>query len=165
MSMSEAASSEKTLKYQLKGAQRQQALEGCLARIKAWGLTMPSAEVLVSDWELGEFGDTGLIEFWIANEEDAGYCGKFLFVFDGQTCPFHHHAAKHETFLVLKGQVRMTVDGQARMMKEGDLLTMPPGAEHSFTGVGDALLIEVSMPCMLKDNFFQDKRIGEDGIV
>ena len=25
-----------------------------------------------------------LIEFWIANEMDAGYCAKYLFVFDGQ---------------------------------------------------------------------------------
>jgi len=163
--MSEAASSEKTLRYQLKGAQRQQALKKCLAKIKDWGLTMPTREVLVSDWELGEFEKTGLIEFWIANEEDAGYCGKFLFVFDGQTCPLHHHATKHETFFVLKGRVRMTVDGQTRIMKEGEVLTMPPGTEHSFTGLGDALLIEVSMPCMLEDNFFADKRIGENGVI
>ena len=38
-----------------------------------------------------------LIENWVVNEEDEGYCGKFLFVFDGQMCPCHYHPFKHDT--------------------------------------------------------------------
>jgi len=151
--------------YQVSGEQRQQALASCLAAIRQWGLTMPDVEPLVLDFGLGKFAEIGEIEFWVANEESAGYCGKFLFVADGQTCPYHKHARKHETFFVMKGQVRMVIDEAEKFLGEGDLLVMPPGQSHSFTGVGPALLLEVSMPSMRQDNFFADKAIGENGVI
>jgi len=163
--MGEVSSSEKTMQYQVKGAERERILRKCMDKIAEWGLTMPTGQVLVSDWQLADFEKTGLIEFWIANEGQAGYCGKFLFVFDGQTCPYHRHRTKHETFYVLKGKVDMTVNGETRTLNQGDVLSMPPGTMHSFTGLGDALLVEVSMPCIVGDNFFEDKRIGEEGVI
>jgi quercetin dioxygenase-like cupin family protein len=151
--------------YQLLGAERQRALAHCRATIRGWGLTMPPVQPLVLDFGLGRFGEIGEIEFWVANEEEAGYCGKLLFVADGQTCPDHRHAIKHETFFVVKGCVRMLVDGEARLLSEGDLLVMPPGQRHSFTGVGPALLLEVSMPSRRRDNFFADPAIGAQGVI
>ena len=47
-----------------------------------WGFTPPNTDPLVFDFGLNNFMKTGEVEFWIANEVDAGYCGKFLFVFD-----------------------------------------------------------------------------------
>jgi N-acetylneuraminate synthase len=117
------------------------------------------------DFGLGRFDEIGEIEYWVANEEGAGYCGKFLFVGDGQTCPYHAHDIKHETFFVLKGSVRMVIDGQERLLAEGDTLVMPPGQRHSFTGVGPALLLEVSMPSRRNDNFFENKAIGDEGVI
>jgi len=122
-------------------------------------------EPLPLHFGLHDFYTIGETEFWIANEEAAGYCGKFLFVFDGQTCPYHRHQVKHETFFVVKGRVRMRIDDDVRELSEGDVLPMAPGTGHSFTGIGDALLLEASMPCMLQDNFFEDKRIGKDGVI
>lgn len=156
---------ETSFPFQVIGEKRRQALERCRSVIQSWGLTMPEVEPLALDFGLGKFDEIGEIEFWIANEEEAGYCGKFLFVEDGQTCPYHQHAKKHETFFVLKGQVRMVVDDEERILKEGDNLVMPPGQRHSFTGVGPALLLEVSMPSTRQDNFFADKNIGDDGII
>jgi quercetin dioxygenase-like cupin family protein len=130
-----------------------------------WGLTMPAGEPLVLDFGLGRFSEIGEIEFWVANEEEAGYCGKFLFVEDRQTCPYHRHDIKHETFFVMKGRVRMVIDGAERILSEGELLVMPPGQRHSFTGVGPALLLEVSMPSRRSDNFFADDAIGEHGVI
>jgi quercetin dioxygenase-like cupin family protein len=151
--------------YQLVGEERQHALARCLETIRGWGLTMPAGAPLVLDFGLGRFDEIGEIEFWVANEEEAGYCGKFLFVADGQTCPYHRHDIKHETFFVMKGAVRMVIDGEAQILSEGDLLVMPPGQRHSFTGVGPALLLEVSMPSRRNDNFFADQGIGEDGVI
>jgi quercetin dioxygenase-like cupin family protein len=147
------------------GPKREQVIAEVKAQIAEWGLTMPPVEPLPLHFGLDDFRVTGETEFWVANEEEAGYCGKFLFVFDGQTCPYHQHAMKKETFFVLKGQVRMKVGEEERVLSEGDLLTMPPGVAHSFTGLGPALLLEVSMPSILQDNFFADKRIGEDGVI
>jgi N-acetylneuraminate synthase len=129
------------------------------------GPNKPQGEPLALHFGLNRFEEIGEIEFWVANEVDEGYCGKFLFVFDGQTCPYHHHAKKHETFYIVKGSVRMRIGDGEREMKEGDHLAMPPGTGHSFTGMGDALLLEVSSPSVLQDNFFENKDIGDNGVI
>jgi len=151
--------------FSLVGEERQRAIERCQEVLRGWGLTMPAFDPLVLDFGLGRFHEIGEIEYWIANEETAGYCGKFLFVDDGQTCPYHHHAVKHETFFVLKGRLRMVVDGEERVLEQGDTLVMPPGKAHSFTGIGPALVLEVSMPSIRQDSFFADRAIGDDGVI
>lgn len=157
---------EQPFPYQLTGEARQRALQRCQEAIAAWGLAMPTTfDPLVLDFGLGRFAEVGETEFWVANEEQAGYCGKFLFVDDGQTCPYHRHDRKHETFFILKGRVRMVVDGEARLMNEGDTLVMAPGLKHAFTGLGPALILEVSMPSTRGDNFFADQGIGEGGVI
>jgi N-acetylneuraminate synthase len=151
--------------FQVTGEKRKKALQHCRETIQGWGLTMPDVEPLALDFGLGRFDEIGEIEFWVANEEEFGYCGKFLFVGDGQTCPYHKHDQKHETFFVMKGQVRMVIDGEEKVLQEGDTLVMPPGQRHSFTGIGPALLLEVSMPSIRQDNFFAEKAIGDAGVI
>ncbi len=145
---------------QMQAGLREEALNKFAARLGAWGLAMPLVEPLVLDFGVGDFARTGLIEYWVANELGAGYCGKYLFVFDGQQCPAHSHAHKHETFFVVKGEVILNVNGEDRRMKAGDVLAMPPGDVHSFTGRGDALLLECSTPCHPADNRFVDPRVS-----
>ncbi|UCH36014.1 MAG: cupin domain-containing protein, partial [Armatimonadota bacterium] len=142
---------------ELQGPAREEAIAGIRKQLAEWGLTMPAVEPLPLHFGLNRFSEIGETEFWIANEPELGYCGKFLFLFDGQTCPFHSHRLKHETFFILKGTIRMTTDEGERMMREGDLLPMPPGMGHAFTGVGAALVLEVSKPSIEGDNFFADK--------
>jgi quercetin dioxygenase-like cupin family protein len=152
--------------YQVLGEERERVLARVRGVIAGWGLTMPSAyDPLVLDFGLGCFSETGEVEFWVINEEENGYCGKFLFVDDGQTCPYHEHARKHETFMVMKGQVKMVVDGTPRIMNEGDTLVMEPGKRHAFTGIGPALILECSMPSMRGDNFFENRAIGDKGTI
>ena len=150
---------------ELSGAERERALTACKRQIASWQLAMPEVTPLVLNFGLDDFYGSGLIEYWVADETDRGYCGKFLFVFDGQECPCHRHEMKHETFFVMKGSVEMTVNGKARVLKEGDVLAVPPGDRHSFRGVGPALLLEVSQPSVTGDNFFENEEIGEDGVI
>jgi len=154
---------DKGLSISVQGPLREEALARFAAQLKQWNLAMPAVEPLVLDFGLGEFDKIGLIEYWVANEEAAGYCGKFLFVFDGQTCPKHHHKAKLETFFVVKGQVEMEYDGRVWMMNPGDTLRVACGHPHRFTGRGPALLLEVSRPCVIDDNYFADPRIPIGG--
>ncbi|HOL68094.1 MAG TPA: cupin domain-containing protein, partial [bacterium] len=88
------------------------------------------------------------------------YCGKFLFMFKGQTCLAHHHRKKHETFFIVKGRVAMRVKGKKLLMKPGDVLPMPQKTIHTFTALTDALILEVSLPSLKGDNFFEDKKLG-----
>ncbi len=153
----------KGLDIAMTGAPARRALTACRKQLRAWGVAMPRVTPLVLDFGLGEFSQTGLIEYWIANEAAAGYCGKYLFVSGGQSCPEHCHQRKHETFFVTKGRVRMRCAGQTLIMKEGDVLPVAPGQKHSFTGIGPALLLELSMPCEIADNFFSNRQIPIGG--
>jgi len=141
------------------GKLHDEALTACARQLAAWSVAMPPVEPLVLDFGLGEYWKTGLIEYWIANEATAGYCGKYLFVFDGQTCPLHSHVKKHETFFLVRGRARVVMDGREQIMAEGDVLPMAPRRKHSFTGIGPALFLELSMPCEVDDNRFEDARI------
>jgi len=151
--------------FELHGPERDDAIGAIRQQIDAWGLTMPSVTPLVLHFGLGRFAQIGETEFWIANEPEVGYCGKFIFVFDGQTCPYHHHEMKHETFFIVKGRILMKIGNEERVMSAGDVLPMPPGVGHSFTGLGPALILEVSLPSVLRDNFFADRDIGDSGII
>ena len=133
------------------------------AQLAEWELAMPAVEPLVLDFGLGDFYHTGLIEYRIANETEAGYCGKFLFLFDGQTCPMHHHDVKLETFFIVRGCFQVTYAGRSFDMHPGDVLRVETGHPHAFTGKGPALLLEVSKPSIIDDNYFQDPRIPIGG--
>jgi mannose-6-phosphate isomerase-like protein (cupin superfamily) len=153
---------EKALKVEegvLSGAEREKALKAFHAQTQAWDVALPHVEPLIWHFGLNDFYHTGLIEYWIANEAEAGYCAKYLYLFDGQTCPTHLHRTKVETFFVVKGKARMVCDGVACEMKPGDTFLVPAGKFHSFTGIGPLLLLEVSMPCVVDDNLFEDSRV------
>ena len=150
---------------EVQGPARQKVLADIQDQMAAWGLKMPPVTPLAMQFGLNQFMEIGETEFWVANDTEHGYCGKLLFLFAGQTCPYHHHRLKHETFFIVKGTLRMKMGEEELIMHEGDLLAMPPGVGHSFTGVGPALVLEVSMPSILQDNFFADKRIGQDGVI
>ena len=154
---------DKAADISLAGPEAERALDEFHRQIETWGLVMPPAEPLVLDFGLKRFEQVGLIEYWVANELKAGYCGKYLFVFDGQTCPSHSHRQKHETFYIVKGRVSMTYDGDTREMGPGDVLPVEQGKTHSFTGIGPALLLECSMPCLIDDNYFDDTTIPIGG--
>lgn len=155
---------EKGLAISLTGTEAETALEGFRRQITAWDIAMPNIEPLVLDFGLGHFMDTGLIEAWIANEAGAGYCGKYMFVFADQTCPMHQHQEKLETFFIVKGQVRMKYGKDSFVMNPGDTLKVETGIYHSFTAVNEpALLLELSKPCVIDDNYFEDTRIPIGG--
>ncbi len=150
---------------ELQGTSRTEALTAIGKQIADWALTMPAVDPICLHFGLNDFYTMGETEFWIANETEHGYCGKYLFVFDGQTCPHHFHKMKHETFFVVKGSIRMRTDEKDLIMEQGAVLVMPPGVAHSFTGIGAALVLEVSQPSVLQDNFFTDERIGQNGVI
>lgn len=142
---------------------RRDALARAARQMAHWNLAMPGVtEPLVWDFGLGEFARVGLVEYWIANEESAGYCGKYLLCFDGQSCPMHSHRIKHETFFLTRGEARLTIAGQERTLLPGDSAPIAPGVVHGFTAInGPALLLELSMPCDPADNVFVDPRIAQ----
>lgn len=151
---------ERISNIELMGPTRESALKCFYKQMKDWGEALPKIPKFhVLDFGLGEFAKTGLIECWIANEFEIGYCAKYLFLFDEQSCPYHWHREKYETFFIVRGSVEMICDGVKRIMKPGEVLAMDVNSKHGFRGVGSALLLEISKPCFVEDNFFEDHRI------
>lgn len=152
--------------FELHGAERDEAQQKAAQVFAEWGLTMPSGDVLTPHFGLNDFYRIGEIEYWIVNDRVNQYCGKFLFMFDQQRCPLHHHAMKDETFFIMKGKVSMQADDRTFLMQQGDTFKMLPGVEHTFAAVdGPALVLEVSLPSIERDNFFADARIGNEGVI
>ena len=147
----------------LHGSVADEYVSRALRHVAGWKLTLPNTPPLVLDFGLGEFEKIGEIEFWIANETDAGYCGKFLFLFDGQTCPLHLHKIKLETFFLLKGKLNLTFDEREITLEQGDVQRIDRGAIHQFSAEGPSLLLEISMPSIIDDNYFSDTRIPIGG--
>jgi len=148
-------------KLQYRGPGRATALEHMRQRLREWQIAAPPAEPLVLDFGLGDFQHTGLIELWICNEVQAGYCGKYMFLHADQQCPSHHHRVKHETFFIVRGHVRIVMDDREQVCGPGHTVAVPAGRVHSFAAEGDdALLLELSMPCDVADNRFEDPRTG-----
>lgn len=55
----------------------------------------------------------------------------------GAPAPPHLHPTQEEVFHVLSGSVRASVDGDPRILTEGDVLVIPPGTSHEFGGHSD----------------------------
>lgn len=150
----------KGLDNSLQGPEAEAVMEKIAVQLTEWDLKMPSTPPMMFDFGLGEFDSIGETEFWIANETEAGYCGKFMFLFAGQRCPEHRHRVKHETFFIQKGEILMSYAGKERTMKPGDRLTVEPLGYHSFLAKKNALILEVSKPGIIADNEFSDPRLG-----
>jgi D-lyxose ketol-isomerase len=154
---------DKGLAISISGPARDVALGRFKQQIARWGLALPPVEPLVLDFGLQDFERTGLIEYWIANEATAGYCGKYLFVFAGQTCPMHRHKFKHETFYLLEGRLEVEYRDRIQVLERGGVMPIEPGLYHRFTGLEPSLLLELSMPCAIDDNYFADPAIPIGG--
>jgi mannose-6-phosphate isomerase-like protein (cupin superfamily) len=151
--------------FELQGTARDQAIARIRGVLDDWGLKLPG-DPMPMHFGIHDFDNIGETEFWIVNDTQNNYCGKFLFMFDGQRCPLHYHNIKDETFFIVRGDVEMEVDGQTSMLHQGEVFKMAPGMNHTFRAVGGpALVLEVSLPSLQGDNIFADRRIGEQGVI
>jgi mannose-6-phosphate isomerase-like protein (cupin superfamily) len=52
----------------------------------------------------------------------------------------HYHRATEEIYFVIKGSGRMEVDGDARIVRPGEAVLIPPGAWHQLENNGNSEL-------------------------
>src|SRR5262245_44456997 len=113
------------------------------AILRGAGITLgPGLEIEIADLGLGEFEKTGLGLVVRVNNEI--YCSKWLTLYPGQTCPYHYHKKKTETFFVVQGEVELLSGGASRILRPGDSHTIPRLEGHTFTSRNGAVIEEVS---------------------
>ena len=145
----------------LQGEERQRALERIHKVVRSWKLRLPDVTPDPLHFGFNDFYRIGETEFNINNNVQQGYCGKFMFMFKGQTCPMHHHRVKHETFFIVKGRVEMELAGKTFVMNQGDTCIVDQNARHRFTALTDSLILESSKPDLVEDSIFEDPRIND----
>ncbi len=143
------------------GEEREQILQRLNKIAESWGLTIPDVTPCPLHFGYNDFYRVGETEFDVNNNIEEGYCGKFIFVLKGQTCPMHYHRVKHETFYLVKGKVEMEANNETVVMVQGDIKIMPQNTKHRFTGLEDSLILECSKPDLAEDSIFDDERINE----
>ncbi len=154
-----------TLDFELRGEAREEALARTASVLESWGLKLPGDPMPIH-FGLNDFDNAGETEYWIVNDTVNSYCGKFLFMFEGQRCPLHYHNVKDETFFIVRGEVEIEADGETSLLHPGAVFKMAPGVNHTFRAVnGPCLVLEVSLPSIQGDNIFADTRIGNRGVL
>jgi len=79
------------------------------------------------------------------------YLGKIIHVNQGEALSLQYHEHKDEWLLVNKGAVDIEIGGldgelEARRMRAGDAVHLPPYTRHRVTAVEDSDIFEVSTP-------------------
>ena len=87
-------------------------------------------------------------EIWIHNSNK--YCGKILVILENKSSSLHYHKKKDETFYIQEGKILVkTIDNNNIVsefeMIKGDVLEIPKGLKHQFTGLSEkSEIFEVS---------------------
>lgn len=102
------------------------------------------------------FRQYGCVIVNIINRE---YCKKLIIVLPGQKHPVHMHKEKEETFQLLYGDLTISINGQERVLKPGDIQTVLRGDKHSFTSNNGAIFEEVSTTHIINDSYYDDPDI------
>jgi mannose-6-phosphate isomerase-like protein (cupin superfamily) len=84
------------------------------------------------------------------------YCRKLIIVLPGQTHPEQHHKLKEETFVVLQGEVDVTLDGITKQCKIGDATVVEKGCKHAFQSRDGAIIEEISTTHYKDDSYYTD---------
>ena len=76
----------------------------------------------------------------------------------GKVTPLHLHPAADETFWVIDGEIRVSVDGVERTVEAGGVASVPRGMPHSIMVTSETarVLTIVTPGCKALEMFFRD---------
>lgn len=118
------------------------------------------AELEISHhYGLNKFYETGITMITVVNRE---YCKKLIIVLPNQTHPEQYHHQKEETFVVLYGEVELTLDGVTQTFKKGDVITIEREIRHIFTTKIGCVIEEVSSTHYVNDSYYTDESIAKN---
>lgn len=146
----------------------------------------PQPEWAATDFGLGDYTKTGLVEVLLCNEDE--YCEKIMYAREGMVTPAHTHNDKREDIICRQGTLKITLwnghpndaatkgkkvqikinrkmvereSGVPFELNAGERIKMTPGIFHEFEPVGGPALIgEVSTFCNEEiDNIFADPAV------
>lgn len=116
-----------------------------------------SADLDISHhYGLDRFDETGLTLINVINRD---YCKKLLVTLPGQQHPEQYHQQKEETFHVLFGDVKLTLNDVCHVLSPGDVVTIEPGTRHGWISDTGAVIEEISTTHIANDSYYTDPDI------
>lgn len=102
-----------------------------------------------------------LIKFWGWEDVFVNtklYCCKHLVFLNGFQCSLHYHKLKDETFYILKGKVKLELNGKTFILKEGQQKHIPINSPHRIIAkYGKAVILEISTKDRMTDSYRIEK--------
>ena len=108
---------------------------------------------------LARFKEFGAILATVLNRD---YCKKILVLFPGQKHPAHYHKIKEETFIVLQGELDLTLDGVHFILKVGETVTVNVGVHHELFSQNGCVVEEISTKQIADDSYYLDEVINQN---
>ena len=126
--------------------------------LKKENIILPNKlEVEISHhYGLSKFSQFGAV---IINCINRDYCKKIIVMFKGQIHPTQYHKAKEETFYILKGNFKVTIDGVEKIFNKGDMVNLPRGTKHEISANTDGVIEEISSTHYREDSYYIDSSI------
>lgn len=90
------------------------------------------------------------------------YSRKLIIILPGQTHPEQYHKLKEETFVVLYGNVKVTIEGVERAYKPGDAVTVEKERKHTFKSRNGVVIEEISTTHYPEDSYYTDPEITKN---
>jgi len=125
------------------------------------GVVLPKNARLEISYHYGidNFFKQGLTMISIINNQ---YCKKLLMVLPGQSHPSQYHRIKKESFFVLFGNVKLSIDKKIFNLNAGDLKTIYAKQIHKFSSKKGAIIEELSTTSIKSDSYYLDEKINNN---
>ena len=104
---------------------------------------------------IDKFERTGVAMIDCVNRE---YCKKILVVLPGQSHPVHYHVKKEETFVILHGDLTITLNGEEKILHKGDIMVVERNVKHSFSSETGCIFEEISTTHYLNDSYYEQEK-------
>ncbi len=147
---------------EVEGVNRRERIYAIVQRVKQMladaNVVVPGMATLEISHHYGldRFEEVGCTIINVINRE---YCKKYIVLFPGQSHPEQYHKVKEETFVIVHGDVRLTLDGVEAKGRRGDIVTVKRGTRHRFASEGGAVIEEISSTHYRDDSYYSDEAI------
>ena len=92
------------------------------------------------------------------------YCKKLIFLLPQQKHPEQYHKIKNETFHIIYGKIYIKLNGEKKILTQGDIVSIKPHVNHEFGCLSNtgAIIEELSSESFPKDSFYTDTKINKN---
>jgi sialic acid synthase SpsE/D-lyxose ketol-isomerase len=88
------------------------------------------------------------------------YAKKYIVLLPGQAHPTHYHMKKEESFILLWGDLHITLNDRKISLELGNPITIAPGVWHDFSSAEGCVFEEISTANYEGDSIYADRKIN-----